>query len=55
MIYTYLLHIFVICVKFNNVPVNENTFKKFLSSRYIEIDNYNFSHIDNINKAYDKC
>ena len=40
----------VICVKFNNVPINENTFKKFLSSRYLEIDNYNFSHIDNINK-----
>lgn len=40
----------VMCVKFNNLPVNENTFKKFLSSRYLEIDNYNFSHIDNINK-----
>jgi 8-oxo-dGTP pyrophosphatase MutT (NUDIX family) len=40
----------VICTKFNNVPINENTFKKFLSSRYLEIDNYNFSHIDNINK-----
>ena len=40
----------VICVKFCNVPLKEETFKKFLSSRYLEIDNYNFSHIDNINK-----
>ena len=46
----------VICVKFDNIPLginsikNEETFKKFISSRYLEIDNYNFNHIDNINK-----
>ena len=40
----------VICVKFFNLPINNEVFNKFLSSRYLEIDNYNFSHIDNINK-----
>ncbi len=40
----------VICVKFNNLPINNDVFKKFISSKYLEIDNYNFSHIDNINK-----
>ena len=40
----------IICVKFCDIPLKEDTFKKFLSSRYLEIDNYNFSHIDNINK-----
>ena len=40
----------VICVKFCNLPINNEVFKKFISSKYLEIDNYNFSHIDNINK-----
>jgi 8-oxo-dGTP pyrophosphatase MutT (NUDIX family) len=40
----------VMCVKFCNLPFNKEVFNKFLSSRYLEIDNYNFSHIDNINK-----
>ena len=40
----------VICVKFCDLPLNNEVFKKFLSSRYLEIDNYNFSHLDNINK-----
>ncbi len=40
----------VICVKFDNLPIKEESIKKFLSSRYLDIENYNFSHIDNINK-----
>lgn len=40
----------VISVKFDNMPINNESFKKFLASKYLEIDNYNFSHIDNINK-----
>jgi len=40
----------VISVKFDNMIINDDNFKKFLSSRYLEIDNYNFSHIDNINR-----
>lgn len=39
-----------ICIKFSNLPINNNSFKKFLSKSYLDIDNYNFSHIDNINK-----
>ena len=40
----------IICVKFDNMILNINNFKKFLSSKYFDIDNYNFSHIDNINR-----
>jgi len=40
----------IISVKFDNVLINNNNFKKFLASKYLEIDNYNFSHIDNINR-----
>ena len=40
----------VICIKFVDLPIKEESFKKFLSNRYIDIDNYNFSHLDNINK-----
>jgi|UniRef100_A0A6C0ISU5 8-oxo-dGTP pyrophosphatase MutT (NUDIX family) len=40
----------VICAKFDNLPIKEESFNRFLSSRYIDIENYNFSHIDNISK-----
>lgn len=40
----------IISVKFDQMPINNEGFKKFLASKYLEIDNYNFSHIDNINK-----
>ena len=40
----------VICVKFVDLPIKEDSFKKFIVNKYIEIDNFNFSHIDNINK-----
>ncbi len=40
----------IISVKFDNMLIHNNSFKKFLSSKYLEIDNYNFSHIDNIDK-----
>ena len=40
----------IICVKFNNININENNFNEFISNKYLDIDNYNFSHIDNINK-----
>ena len=40
----------VICAKFVNLPIKEDSFNQFISNRYIDIDNYNFSHIDNINK-----
>lgn len=43
----------IICVKFDNMILNINNFKKFLSSKYFDIDNYNFSHIDNINRLDD--
>ena len=43
----------IICVKFDNMILNVNNFKKFLSSKYFDIDNYNFSHIDNINRLDD--
>jgi 8-oxo-dGTP pyrophosphatase MutT (NUDIX family) len=40
----------IIAVKFDNMLIHNNNFKKFLASKYLEIDNYNFSHIDNIDK-----
>lgn len=40
----------VICVKFVDLPIKEESFKKFIVNKYIEIDNFNFSHIDNISK-----
>ena len=40
----------IICVKFNNININEKNFNEFISNKYLDIDNYNFSHIDNINK-----
>tara|TARA_B100001093_G_scaffold517136_1_gene597772 strand:- start:69 stop:1010 length:942 start_codon:yes stop_codon:yes gene_type:complete len=43
----------IICMKFDSLPIDNDGFKKFLSSKYLDIDNYNFSHIDNINKLDD--
>lgn len=43
----------IICVKFENIPIDDENFKRFLSSKYLDIDNYNFSHIDNINRLDD--
>lgn len=43
----------IICIKFENIPIDNENFKKFLSSKYLDIDNYNFSHIDNINRLDD--
>ena len=40
----------IIAVKFDNMLIHNINFKKFLASKYLEIDNYNFSHIDNIDK-----
>lgn len=40
----------IICVKFNNLLIDINDFKKNIFSKYIDIDNYNFSNIDNIDK-----
>ena len=40
----------IISVKLTNLNYDSKIFKKFLSSKYLEIDNYNFSHIDNINR-----
>ena len=40
----------IISVKLTNLDFNSEVFKKFLTSKYLDIDNYNFSHIDNINR-----
>lgn len=40
----------VICVKFTNLPINDEMFKKFINSRYLDIDTFNLSHLDNISK-----
>ncbi len=40
----------VICVVIDGLPINIESFGKFLDEKYVEIDNYNFSKIDNIDK-----
>ena len=40
----------IICTKFIDLPIDNISFLKFLFNKYIEIDNYNFSHVDNIDK-----
>lgn len=40
----------VICVKFSNLPINDKMFKEFINSKYLDIDTFNLSHLDNINK-----
>ena len=34
----------------DGLPINIESFGKFLNEKYVEIDNYNFSKIDNIDK-----
>lgn len=40
----------IICVMIDGLPINIESFGKFLDEKYVEIDNYNFSKIDNIDK-----
>ena len=40
----------IICVMIDGLPINIESFGKFLNEKYVEIDNYNFSKIDNIDK-----
>ena len=40
----------IICVMIDGLSLNIESFGKFLNEKYIEIDNYNFSKIDNIDK-----
>lgn len=40
----------IICVSIKNLPIIHQNFKKFIKEKYIEIDNYNFSNINNIDK-----
>lgn len=40
----------IICVMIDGLPLNFESFGKFLDEKYLEIDNYNFSKIDNIDK-----
>ncbi len=40
----------IICVMIDGLQLNIESFGKFLNEKYIEIDNYNFSKIDNIDK-----
>ena len=43
----------IISIKFDNMLIHNNNFKKFLASKYLEIDNYNFSEDHLIYTAID--
>ena len=40
----------IICIMIDGLPISIESFGKFLNEKYVEIDNYNFSKIDNIDK-----
>lgn len=40
----------IICVMIDGLPLDIESFARFLNEKYLEIDNYNYSKIDNIDK-----